>query len=53
MLCSAYTPEEARVSLTNVDDFLAKPFSGDVLIERIQAVLSRSPKGTDASAGVQ
>lgn len=35
LLCSGYTPAETGVSLEAVDDFLAKPFIGDDLVERV------------------
>jgi len=35
LLCSGYAPAETGVSLETVDDFLAKPFVGDDLVERV------------------
>jgi CheY-like chemotaxis protein len=40
LLCSGYTPAETGVSLETVDDFLAKPFVGHVLVERVLLLAS-------------
>ncbi len=43
LVCSGYTPEEVSLPLELVDDFLAKPFSGDVLAQRIWQLLVPAP----------
>jgi signal transduction histidine kinase/ActR/RegA family two-component response regulator len=40
LVCSGYAPEETSITPEMVDDFLAKPFSGDELVQRIQHLLS-------------
>ena len=49
LVCSGYAPAETSLTPEMVDDFLAKPFSGEELVRRIHHLLSER----SASAGPQ
>jgi hypothetical protein len=43
LLCSGYAPSETGISLELVDDFLPKPFGGELLIERVLSLATPRP----------
>ena len=43
LVCSGYTPDEVSLPVEMIDAFLAKPFSGDVLAQRIWQLLVPTP----------
>ncbi|HVZ31635.1 MAG TPA: ATP-binding protein [Polyangiaceae bacterium] len=44
LVCSGYAPVEDELSNSVCDDFLAKPFTGQELLQRVRALLDKAPR---------